>query len=80
MGAVVTYLTYTHKPQLPAIQVSTFPPKMTTGQDLQKKVVQGSSAAKVGFPLIHHRGMQGHTGLFHHPRSYELKNLRLLNR
>ena len=40
MEAVVTYLTNTPTPQLTAIQVSTLHPKMTTGQDLLKKVVE----------------------------------------
>ena len=40
MEAVVTYKTNTPTPQLPAIEVSTLPPKMTTGQDLLKKVVE----------------------------------------
>ena len=40
MGAVVTYQTNTHTPRQPAIQVSTLPSKMTTGQDLLKKVVE----------------------------------------
>ena len=39
MEAVVTYLTNTLTPQLPATQMSTSPPKMTTGQELLKKVV-----------------------------------------
>ena len=40
MEAVVTYLNNTPTPQLPAIQVSTLPPKMKTGQDLLEKVVE----------------------------------------
>ena len=40
MESVVTYQTKKPTPQLPAIQVSTLPSKMRTGQDLQKKVVE----------------------------------------
>ena len=39
MEAVVTYLTNIPTPQLPAIQMSTLPPKMTTGQEFLRKVV-----------------------------------------
>ena len=39
MEAVVTYLTKTLTPQLPATQMSTSAPKMTTGQEILKKVV-----------------------------------------
>ena len=39
MEAVVTYLTKTLTPQLPATQMSTLAPKMTTGQDILKMVV-----------------------------------------
>ena len=40
MEAVMTYQTSTPKPQLPAIQGSTLPSKMKTGQDLLEKVVE----------------------------------------
>ena len=39
MEAVVTYLTNTPTPQLPATQMSTLPPKMRTGQQFLKKIV-----------------------------------------
>ena len=39
MEAVLTYLTKTLTPQLPATQMSTPAPKMTTGQEILKKVV-----------------------------------------
>ena len=39
MEVVVTYLTKTPTPQLPVIQMSTLPNKMTTGQAFLKKVM-----------------------------------------
>ena len=48
MGAVVTYQTNTPTPRQPAIQVSTLPPKMTTGQDLLKKA--SSRMARLYWP------------------------------
>ena len=39
MEAVVTYQTNTLTPQLPATQMSTSPPKMTSGQEFLKKIV-----------------------------------------
>ena len=77
MEAVVTYLTNTPTPQLPAIQVSTLAPKMTTGQDLLKKVV-GESISCWG---VQREASLSFTTLAfnNHPRSNELASLRLLN-